>query len=94
MYDDPTPIHEEKVQGDSWINDELTWLDVYSKKPVDYLEAIARGETPKWDSDKGGYVYGNDTESTTSMGGAKKVETKAPIVDPQSNDEVDTDLPF
>jgi hypothetical protein len=94
MYDDPTAIHEEKVQGDSWINDELTWLDVYSKKPVDYLEAIARGETPKWDSDKGGYVYGNDTESTTSMGGAKKAETKTPIVDPQANDEVDGDLPF
>ena len=94
MYDDPTAIHEEKVQGDSWINDELTWLDVYSKKPVDYLEAIARGETPKWDSDKGGYVYLNSSESTTSMGGAKKAETKTPIVDPQANDEVDTELPF
>ena len=93
MYDDPTPIHEEKVQGDSWINDELTWLDVYSKKPVEYLEAIARGETPKWDSEKGGYVYGNDTESTTSMGGAKKAD-KTPIVDPQANDDVDSDLPF
>jgi hypothetical protein len=28
------------------------------------------------------------------MGGAKKAETKAPIVDPQANDEVDGDLPF
>jgi hypothetical protein len=72
----------------------MTWLDVYSKKPVDYLEAIARGETPKWDNDKGGYVYGNDTESTTSMGGSKKADTKAPIVDPQANDAVDSELPF
>ena len=94
MYDDPAPVHEDKAQANVWINDEMTWLDVYSKKPVDYLEAIARGETPKWDSDKGGYVYLNDTESTTSMGGAKKSETKAPIVDPQANDEVDTELPF
>jgi hypothetical protein len=68
----------------------MTWLDVYSKKPVDYLEAIARGETPKWDSDKGGYVYLNNAESTTSMGGSKS----APIVDPQANDAVDGDLPF
>ena len=94
MYDDPTPVHEEKTQGDTWINDELTWLDVYSKKPVEYLEAIARGETPKWDSDKGGYVYTNDAESTTTMGGSKKTETKTTIVDPQVNDVVDGDLPF
>ena len=89
MYDDPAPVHEDKAQANAWINDEMTWLDVYSKKPVDYLEAIARGETPKWDSDKGGYVYLNDTESTTSIGGKT-----APIVDPQANDEVDTELPF
>jgi hypothetical protein len=90
MYDDPNAVHEDKAQADAWINDELTWLDVYSKKPVDYLEAIARGETPKWDSEKGGYVYANDIESTTSIGGGKST----PIVDPQANDEADSELPF
>ena len=90
MYDDPTAVHEDKAQADAWINDELTWLDVYSKKPVDYLEAIARGETPKWDSEKGGYVYANDLESTTSIGGGKST----PSVDPQANDETDSELPF
>jgi hypothetical protein len=94
MYEDQGPVHAEATQSKAWVEDELTWLDVYSKKPVDYLEAIARGETPKWDNDKGGYVYGNDTESTTSMGGSKKVETKTDIVDSQANDEVDSDLPF
>jgi hypothetical protein len=54
MYDDPTPVHEEAEQAKAWVNDELTWLDVYSKKPVEYLEAIARGEVPRWDTDKGG----------------------------------------
>ncbi len=48
MYDDPTPLHEDEETKKSWANDELTWKDVYSKKPVEYLEAIARGETPKW----------------------------------------------
>ena len=90
MYDDPTSVHEDKAQADAWINDELTWMDVYSKKPVDYLEAIARGETPKWDSEKGGYVYANDLESTTSIGGGKST----PSVDPQANDETDSELPF
>lgn len=86
MYDDPSAVHEDKKVSDSWVNDELTWADVYSKKPVDYLEAIARGETPRWDSDAGKYVYGNSVEETMSVGGK--------ISDPQSEDEPDGDLPF
>jgi len=88
MYDDPTPVHEEKTISDSWVNDELTWSDVYSKKPVEYLEAIARGEVPRWDSNAGKYVYGNSEESLVSFGG------NTPIVDPQAGNEPDGDLPF
>jgi len=90
MYDDAAPIHENKTTSDSWINDELTWEDVYSKKPVEYLESIARGETPKWNSDKGGYDYGNSDEGEVSFGGSKP---SAPI-DPQAGDEEDNDMPF
>jgi hypothetical protein len=92
MYDDPTPIHEDEEVMSDWIADELTWEDVYSKKPVEYLEAIARGETPRWDSEKGGYVYSNDETSEVSIGGTKKQETK--VEDPQADDEVDEELPF
>jgi hypothetical protein len=89
MYDDPAPIHEDKETSDSWVNDELTWEDVYSKKPVEYLEAIARGETPKWDSEKGGYVYSNSEESEVNIGGKKET-----YEDPQANDDADDDMPF
>ena len=88
MYDDPAPVHEDKETAESWIKDELTWEDVYSKKPVEYLEAIARGETPRWDSEKGGYVYGNSSESELVLGGDDKYS------DPQMNAEPDEDLPF
>jgi hypothetical protein len=90
MYDDATPVHEDKEIADSWINDELTWEDVYSKKPVEYLEAIARGETPKWNSEKGGYDYGNSDEDEMSFGGSKP---SAPV-DSQSDAEPDEDMPF
>ena len=93
MYDDPAPVSVEKDQAKEWVNDELTWLDVYSKKPVEYLEAIARGETPKWDNDKGGYVYGDSTVSEESYGGSKK-SSPAKMVDPQADADVDGDLPF
>lgn len=85
MYDDPAPLHEDKETMDSWVKDELTWKDVYSKKPVEYLEAIARGETPRWSSELGKYVYGDESDEMT-MGGT--------ISDPQSGDEPDGDLPF
>lgn len=90
MYDDPAPTHENKLTMDSWVNDELTWQDVYSKKPVEYLEALARGETPRWDNDKGGYVYSNDEASTQSFGGSKS----SGYQDPQADSTPDDDLPF
>jgi hypothetical protein len=90
MYDDPTPTHEDSETMSEWINDELSWEDVYSKKPIEYLEALSRGETPRWDSDKGGYVYSNDEVAETSIGGTKST----PKVDPQVNDVIDEELPF
>jgi hypothetical protein len=96
MYDDPTPISGDESQMAEWVGDELTWEDVYSKKPVEYLEAIARGETPRWDSEKGGYVYSNNEVSEVSMGGTPKPEPKSinEVADPQANDEIDEELPF
>jgi hypothetical protein len=90
MYDDPQPLHEDKAIMEGWIQDELTWNDVYSKKPVEYLEAVAVGETPIWSSELKKYVYGEESE--TSLGGSKQ-ET-APVVDPQANEEPSEDLPF
>ena len=88
MHDDPSPLHADKETANSWFNDELTWEDVYSKKPVEYLEAIARGETPKWDNDLGKYVYGDSSTSDTTFGG------NGGYSDPQANDSPDDDMPF
>jgi hypothetical protein len=93
MYDDPSPISDDNNEMLEWVGDEMTWEDVYSKKPVEYLEAIARGETPRWDSEKGGYVYSNNETSEVSMGGSKSVSITE-VADPQANDEIDEELPF
>ena len=88
MHDDPSPVHTDAETAKAWTEDPLTWVDVYSKKPVEYLEAIARGETPRWSSELGKYVYG-DEASEMSVGGGNMS-----IVDPQAGDEPDGDLPF
>ena len=93
MYDDPCPISAEADQQKEWVEDELTWQDVYAQKPVEYLEAIARGETPVWNSELKKYVYGDDEEMT--IGGSSSSSTSEETYeDPQSEQEVDDDLPF
>ena len=93
MYDDPSQVHEDADTMSEWINDELIWSDVYSKKPTEYLESIARGETPRWDSDAGKYVYSDTSEGEITMGGSKST-TETTYEDPQVNEEVDEELPF
>ena len=87
MHDDPSPVHTNAETAKAWTEDPLTWADVYSKKPVEYLEAIARGETPRWSSDLGKYVYGDSTANEETIGGGS-------YTDPQAEAEPDGDLPF
>ncbi len=89
--EDAGPLHEDSNVAKTWLDDELTWSDVYSKKGEDYLEMVARGEVPRWDSDSKKWVSNLTTEETIG-GGASKSTT--PVVDPQEDDDVDGDLPF
>ena len=91
MYDDPALLHEDKEIMSGWLEDELTWNDVYSKKPVEYLEAIAIGETPTWSTELKKYVYGETAD--ISLGGSNSKE-EVPVVDPQADEEPAEDLPF
>jgi hypothetical protein len=88
MYEDPAPLSTDDVKSKEWIEDERTWKDVYSQKPVEYLEAISKGLDPVWDSELKKYVYDDPSapksnSNTTTLGG-----------DPQANDPQDEDLPF
>tara|TARA_R110000823_G_scaffold39283_5_gene105086 strand:- start:369 stop:1229 length:861 start_codon:yes stop_codon:yes gene_type:complete len=93
MYDDPCVIHTDESQMKEWMTNELTWQDVYAQKPVEYLEAISRGETPVWSSDLKKYVYGDDS-SEVVLGGSNESTKTEETTDPQSKMGVDTDLPF
>ncbi len=87
MHDDPGVLSADAEQSKTWVGDPTTWEDVYSKKPVEYLEAIARGEVPRWDSETKKYLYGDDT---TEVFGGSTSES----VDPQANMGIDEELPF
>jgi len=89
MYEDPGKLSEDTTLTKEWSEDERTWKDVYSQKPVEYLEAISKGLDPIWDSELKKYVYDDpnsvrNATNTTTMGSS----------DPQANEPQDKDLPF
>ena len=92
MYEDASPLNNDETVSQLWVNDELTWNDVYSKKPEDYLEMIAKGEVPRWDSETKKFVS-NSQEETQIMAPSTSTPSE-PVYDAQSEAESDDDLPF
>ena len=90
MYEDPTPLSNDDTKLKEWSGDERTWRDVYSQKPIEYLEAIAKGLDPVWDSELKKYVYDDPNATSKSTDTTTIGETK----DPQANSPQDEDLPF
>jgi hypothetical protein len=89
LNDDQSPLHTDADVAKTWVDDELTWADVYSRKGEDYLDMIAKGEVPRWDTPSGKWVSNSTAEETI---GSPKSST--PTVDPQDDADVDGDLPF
>jgi hypothetical protein len=91
--EDPGPLHEDEKKSQEWVNDALVWSDVYSKKGEDYLELVAKGETPKWSTESNKWISASqmDSYSEETIGGQKK---STPVVDPQDESDIDEDLPF
>ena len=89
MYEDPAPLSNDEATVKEWVGDERTWKDVYSQKPVEYLEAISKGLDPVWDSEQKKYVY-DDPNATQNI----STTTTLGSQDPQANDPQDEDLPF
>jgi len=66
LPEDPSPLSTDAEQLNAWVTDTLVWSDVYSKKPEEYLEMVANGETPKWDSTLNKWISSVHSESTIS----------------------------
>lgn len=95
--DDKSPLHSDSSIADEWINDELTWENVYSKKPEDYLVLVAEGKTPRYDKNVEKWVALEEKseEGSYDMSGNHDVSNNQPnTTDPQNEEEEDDDLPF
>jgi len=90
MYEDPGALSTDPAQAKEWSGDERTWRDVYSQKPVEYLEAISKGLDPVWDSELKKYVY----DDPNSVSNSTSTSTLGSTNDPQANEPQSEDLPF
>ena len=91
MYEDPGKLSNDDSQTKDWTSDERTWKDVYSQKPVEYLEAISKGLDPVWDSELKKYTYDDPNSKISSTVDMSSTNT---LKDPQENQKADEDLPF
>ena len=70
MSEDVSLLTEDKVKANTWLSDKTTWRDIYKAQPVEYLQIVANGETPKWDTGlKKFVVEGGDNVETESTWG-------------------------
>ena len=91
LNDDSSVLHSDNDVAKAWLYDETVWSDVYSKKGEDYLEMVANGEAPRWDTNQNKWVSSNNTTGEETIG---NVKSSTPVVDPQADEDTDSELPF
>ena len=63
MAEDPSVLTDPKSpEAKEWMTNEETWRDVYSVKPVEFVNIVAEQKTPVWDSELKKFVAEEDKE--------------------------------
>lgn len=76
LPNDPSPLSTNPELKKQWLNDPITWHNVYKKYDTEYLFIIAEGHIPTWSESEGKWIAKpetDDTEGTStqdSMGSA------------------------
>lgn len=65
-FDDVSILTSDKTKAVEWMSNEDTFKTVYSKKPVEFVEIVAKRMTPIWDSELGKYVAEEEKENKES----------------------------
>jgi hypothetical protein len=106
MSEDPSVLTDPKsTEAKDWMSNEETWRDVYSVKPVEFVNIVAEQKTPVWDSELKKFVAEEDKEEKETasleeeinmMEGLteedeNKLEVEAVALDSEDDDD---ELPF
>ena len=86
MCDDVSILTEDSTKANDWFNNSETFRDVYSKKPIEYLEIVAKNMTPVWDSELSKYVAEEEKEENETA----SLEEEINFLREESNDSLGT----
>ncbi len=75
LPEDISPLHTNPEVVKEWMSDTTVWRDVYKQKPIEYLEILAAGKTPRWDSELNKYIP-SDQDSARADYGKKEEESE------------------
>lgn len=76
LPNDPSPLSSNAQLAQQWLNDPITWENVYKKYDVEYLLLVAEGHIPTWSEAEGKWIPKPETDesegsaSQDSMGAA------------------------
>ena len=90
MADDVTLLTSDKDKANDWFNNEETFRDVYSKKPVEYLEIVAKNMTPIWDSEQSKYVAEEEKEENETASLEEEITFMREETQKSTNNVTDT----
>lgn len=67
MPDDSSRLVEDDVKLKEFVDDKLTWKEVYKSKDVEYLKAVVEGKAPYWDDNQKKFITPGGKKTLTSV---------------------------
>lgn len=105
MAEDPSVLTDPKsTEAKDWMSNEETWRDVYSVKPVEFVNIVAEQKTPVWDSELKKFVAEEDKEEKETASLEEEINMMEGLTEEDENEleveavaldsEDDDELPF
>jgi hypothetical protein len=106
MAEDPSVLTDPKsAEAKEWMANEETWRDVYSVKPVEFVNIVAEQKTPVWDSELKKFVAEEDKEEKETASLEEEINMMEGLTEEDENEleveavaldseDEDDELPF
>ncbi len=105
MAEDSSVLTDPKsTEAKDWMTNEETWRDVYSVKPVEFVNIVAEQKTPVWDSELKKFVAEEDKEEKETASLEEEINMMEGLTEEDENEleveavaldsEDDDELPF
>lgn len=72
----PSKLSEDREQAERWVHDDKKWYEVYTVKPYEYMEIIAKGGIPMYNKELGKYVDKAEIDKAKEEATAERIQSE------------------